>query len=90
MINFLGNKYEDIIWGRQGNDKIYGYAKNDILYGESEKDKLYGDKGDDILVGGSENDQIDGGEGSSDVAKFMLGRATIRQKGKEMDHSGFN
>ncbi len=49
-----GNGVANLLWGRNGTDRIDGF---------SGKDRLYGEAGDDRLNGGTGNDTLTGGEG---------------------------
>jgi Ca2+-binding RTX toxin-like protein len=79
----IGSKNNDLIegshrvdekfWGREGNDKLYGYGGHDTLYGGigndkldagGDQDSLYGESGDDTLLGGDDTDTLDGGTGN--------------------------
>ncbi|RWQ33363.1 MAG: hypothetical protein EOS21_29705 [Mesorhizobium sp.] len=54
----------NIIFGLDGNEKLYGNAENDVIYGGAGNDVLAGVAGNDTLVGGVGNDYINGGDGS--------------------------
>lgn len=60
-INIATLKVNAMVWGGQGNDRIYG--GNDIAYGDQGNDTILGASGNDWLVGGEGNDQIWGGSG---------------------------
>ncbi|MDE0154987.1 MAG: calcium-binding protein [Gammaproteobacteria bacterium] len=66
--NLTGSGYNDIlagdhrantIWGRGGNDKLYGGPSGD----DSNTDTLHGEDGDDMLFGGVGADTLHGGRG---------------------------
>jgi Ca2+-binding RTX toxin-like protein len=64
-----GTRYDDQIWGNDGNNNIWAAEGNDWLYG---------DAGDDWLAGESGADTIDGGDGF-DVAQYLqaIGGVTV-------------
>ena len=76
IINFTTNKYthgdtiiyggngDDRIWSSVGNDTLFGGSGNDEIFGSDGNDFISGGAGDDILVGGKGNDVIEGGDGS--------------------------
>ena len=47
----------------EGNDTVYGSAKNDSIWGFGGDDKLYGGKGNDFLYGHRGDDILTGGKG---------------------------
>jgi Ca2+-binding RTX toxin-like protein len=49
---------DDIIYGRSGNDKLYGG------YGD---DQIYGEEGDDTMDGGYNRDTLEGGDGNDKI-----------------------
>ena len=51
------------IYGRAGNDLIYGGLKNDQLNGEGGNDHLIGSAGNDAMNGGSGSDTLTGDDG---------------------------
>lgn len=51
------------VYGRDGNDWIWGSAKSDLLDGGVGNDRLYGYGGPDTLMGGDGNDRLFGGGG---------------------------
>ncbi|MEM8651961.1 MAG: DUF4114 domain-containing protein [Pseudomonadota bacterium] len=68
---------DDIIYGGDGNDKLYGISGddylaggngNDELSGNSGNDILYGNNGSDVLNGNSGNDELYGGSGSDTLS----------------------
>lgn len=46
-----------------GDDIIYGGDGNDMLFGLGGEDEMHGGDGDDMLLGGSGDDTLDGGRG---------------------------
>jgi Ca2+-binding RTX toxin-like protein len=60
--------------GGSFGDKIFGKGGNDQLYGHDASDRLIGEAGDDTLYGGSSADQLDGGIGD-DTASYHDGSA---------------
>ena len=83
VAHLIGSEYNDIlagdfrnnwIYGRGGNDLLYGGAEggsdiifggggDDGIYGGKGNDRLYGDNGNDIVYGGVDNDVVLGGPG---------------------------
>ncbi len=72
-LDYKGYQHKYAIYGRGGNDTLYGGHKddklfgeygNDFLYGEGGNDKLDGGYGHDYLYGGHGNDKLYGGEGN--------------------------
>ena len=55
----------NILWGRAGDDKLYGGPDggNDSLFGGSGNDQVFGGKGSDLLYGGDGDDLLRGGPG---------------------------
>ncbi len=54
-------KYDSIIDGGSGNDKLQAGSGSDIMLGGAGEDLLEGNKGHDILVGGHGKDHLEGG-----------------------------
>jgi len=63
-----GGDGADVIYGIGGDDIIFGGRENDELYGNSGSDSLFGSSGSDILEGHSGNDFLSGGS-DSDVLR---------------------
>ena len=61
--------FNDLIYGYEGKDKLYGNAGADYLVGGQGNDKLIGGDGDDILIGNEGNDKFADGNGDD----LMLG-----------------
>jgi CubicO group peptidase (beta-lactamase class C family) len=57
------SRQANVLFGNEGNDRLYGGRQDDVLNGGSGNDRLYGDRGNDLLVGGSGDDYLWGGEG---------------------------
>jgi Ca2+-binding RTX toxin-like protein len=66
----------NIIWGKPGLNRLFGYAGNDWIIGERGGDTLDGGSGDDTLdgfagadslFGGSGNDTLNGGAGADSL-----------------------
>ena len=53
-----------VLYGREGNDKLFGSEYRDALEGEEGNDTLRGRQGDDILKGGEGDDDLRGGQGN--------------------------
>ena len=58
------NGDDDLIYGLNGSDTLYGYAGNDVIYGDQGGDRLYGGEGNDEIYGGSEGDYLFGENGN--------------------------
>jgi len=56
-----GGDGDDVLYGISGHDYLYGGNGNDELSGNSGNDKLFGNGGEDILNGNSGNDILQGG-----------------------------
>lgn len=61
--NLFGNDGDDTLEGRLGNDTLRGGNDDDRLLGHAGKDLLQGDAGDDTLYGHEGNDVLEGGSG---------------------------
>jgi CubicO group peptidase (beta-lactamase class C family) len=57
------SRQANVLFGNEGNDRLYGGRQDDVLNGGSGNDRLFGDRGNDLLVGGSGDDCLWGGEG---------------------------
>jgi D-alanyl-D-alanine carboxypeptidase len=53
----------NVLFGKDGNDRIRGGDRGDTLHGGGGQDRLKGDRGRDLLIGGSEDDALLGGLG---------------------------
>ena len=62
-VNFATLKVPVMVWGGNGNDRIYAGSGNDTIYGDPGNDTILGSSGNDWLVGGEGVDQIYGGAG---------------------------
>ncbi|WP_416357039.1 S8 family serine peptidase [Aureimonas phyllosphaerae] len=75
----IGSKFDDVLMGDAGANRLSGEDGNDSLHGGDGNDELLGGRGDDTLSGGGGEDVLTGGAGSDvfvyDSAKF--GRDTI-------------
>jgi Ca2+-binding RTX toxin-like protein len=58
-----GTEDNDVLYGGNGKDKLYGEGGDDVLYGENGKDELYGGDGNDTLYGGNGKDTLYGNDG---------------------------
>ncbi|MBD2530996.1 hypothetical protein H6G97_15975 [Nostoc flagelliforme FACHB-838] len=68
MADITGNNGNNALFGTAKNDFISGRAGNDTLEGRDGNDYLYGDKGNDILRGGNGDDFLVGEQGN-DILK---------------------
>jgi CubicO group peptidase (beta-lactamase class C family) len=57
------SRQANVLFGNEGNDRLYGGRQDDVLNGGSGNDRLFGDRGNDFLVGGSGDDYLSGGKG---------------------------
>ncbi|PNK61222.1 triacylglycerol lipase [Psychrobacter sp. FDAARGOS_221] len=73
----------NVVFGRDGNDKIMGTEADDVLHGGEGDDvilslvgnnKLYGAEGDDVLISGAGDDWLVGGIGHD---LFVIGKGLI-------------
>ncbi len=62
--NFATGPFDDILYGKGGDDIYTGLSGKDTMYGASGDDSLSGDDGADTLYGGSGNDTLNGGFGA--------------------------
>jgi serralysin len=77
-MKFKGTKYDDVIhgvngendliYGLDGSDNLYGYGGNDIIYGDGSIDRLYGGEGNDELIGGEDTDYLFGNGGNDNLS----------------------
>lgn len=65
--NLIGSKLDDVIYGSDGANHLWGYGGNDLIYGLNGDDQLSGDSGNDTLGGGDGDDLVDGGTGNDDL-----------------------
>ena len=59
--DIAGGAGNDIIYGRDDDDRVHGDGGNDTLYGGNDDDTLTGDAGNDLLDGGQGFDALIGG-----------------------------
>ncbi|MEO1397515.1 MAG: calcium-binding protein [Pseudomonadota bacterium] len=69
--NVTGSKFDDVLAGDGGKNRLNGGEGNDELFGRGGDDRLHGGKGNDLLDGGEGNDRLLGGEGEDE----LFGRA---------------
>ena len=58
-----GGTGDDIIWGHNPGERLYGGDDNDWIDGGAGNDSLFGGSGDDSVVGGLGNDLVQGDDG---------------------------
>jgi Ca2+-binding RTX toxin-like protein len=58
------SRQANVLFGNEGNDRLYGSRQDDVLNGGSGNDRLFSDRGNDLLVGGSGDDYLSGDEGN--------------------------
>ncbi|MDE0157819.1 MAG: calcium-binding protein [Gammaproteobacteria bacterium] len=89
--HLIGSRYNDILAGDGGDNRLEGGDGNDDLYGgpAGGDDMMYGDNGDDRLFGGRGDDTLTGGEGN-DLLRGGPGEDTLIADGDDMDvlHGG--
>ncbi|WP_343565531.1 type I secretion C-terminal target domain-containing protein [Kiloniella sp. b19] len=56
----IDNGENEILYGQEGRDRLYGLGGDDILAGGEGNDYLYGGAGSDILIGGEGSDYLNG------------------------------
>jgi len=61
MVNKVGTKFPETLFGTDEGDNLSGLGGNDTLLGLGGTDDLSGDGGRDSLIGGAGNDHLDGG-----------------------------
>ena len=62
-----GSTVGDLIHGRDGDDKIFGYGGDDIIHGDDGDDRIFGSAGDDQLYGGKGDDYLNGANGDDEL-----------------------
>lgn len=81
-------KFDTLIYGGRGHDKIYGSSGNNEIYGGQGNDRIHGRRGNDTIYGGHGNDKIYGGSGN-DKLKGDFGNDHIwGDKGEDVIHGG--
>lgn len=60
----VGTNQADYIYGKAGDDYLYGGYDNDNLFGEKGRDKLFGGYHNDVLGGDLGNDTLYGDQGN--------------------------
>ncbi|MBV6633132.1 MAG: hypothetical protein KI792_08885, partial [Alphaproteobacteria bacterium] len=76
------------IYGKGGNDSIFGAGGDDILYGEDGEDFIYGAAGDDVLDGGDGEDFILGEAGNDTLVGGAGNDALIGGAGADLIYLG--
>ncbi|BAY78071.1 outer membrane secretion protein [Nostoc linckia NIES-25] len=76
MANIIGNDGNNILFGTAKNDYIDGKAGRDLIYGDKGNDIIEGRNGDDILIAQTGNDIVRGGNGN-DFLSGGLGVDTL-------------
>jgi Ca2+-binding RTX toxin-like protein len=61
-----GEDGDDLLFGGDGNDTIFGEGGDDVIYGGDDADMLFGGAGSDTFVGGTDGDVVDGGAAGVD------------------------
>ena len=59
----VGTKGNDVLFGDDFADELFGGKGDDVILGNGGDDALAGNKGKDILIGGDGNDTLAGGKG---------------------------
>ena len=83
----LATKFNVHLDGRDGNDKLYGGAKDDVLCGDEGKDLLFGGAGNDALIGGGPEDDDEDGN-ANDTIRGGSGNDTLLGMGGDDDLDG--
>ena len=65
---FTGGADQDLVFGGDGNDTMYGNGQADPMSGQGGNDTLYGGDGNDQLSGGEGSDRIYGGNDRDDIS----------------------
>ena len=58
---------DDVIWGTNGTDTIFGMTGNDTICGRGGDDIIRGDLGNDWIAGGGGDDDLRGGPGTDTI-----------------------
>ena len=84
--HLVGSRYNDILAGDGGDNRLEGGDGNDDLYGgpAGGDDLMYGGNGDDRIFGGRGDDTLTGGEGN-DTLRGGPGEDTLIADGDDMD-----
>jgi CubicO group peptidase (beta-lactamase class C family) len=61
------SRQANVLFGNEGNDRLYGGRQDDVLNGGAGNDQLFGDRGNDLLVGGAGDDYLSGGRGDDQL-----------------------
>lgn len=64
LMSTARSRYDDVITGGDGADKLSGDDGNDVINGGLGADVLQGDQGNDVLSGNLDNDVLEGGSGA--------------------------
>jgi len=59
---------DDILYGGDGNDEMYGMSGDDYLAGGNGNDEMSGNSGDDVLYGNDGNDTLKGNSGNDELS----------------------
>ncbi|MDQ8699757.1 S8 family serine peptidase, partial [Hyphomicrobium sp. LHD-15] len=79
----------DVIFGGDGDDKIFGLSGDDILDGGDGNDIIYGGTGADTITGGAGDDRLYGGSGLGNIISGGAGVDTAVLSGKIEDYRFF-
>lgn len=66
--DLIGDSYNNIIDGRNGNDDIWSKGGNDVIFGRNGKEFIKAGGGNDTIYGGLEDDDMWGGKGRDSFA----------------------
>ena len=64
----FGGEGDDHVFGRAGDDALFGGVGNDTAFGGDGEDMIHGEAGDDQLSGGNDRDVIHGGDGNDVIS----------------------
>jgi Ca2+-binding RTX toxin-like protein len=65
--NLIGSKFNDRLWGTDGDNNIHALEGDDKVWGRGGNDTIDGGEGDDTLHGDADADLLLGGTGADDL-----------------------
>ena len=84
----MGSKYDDVLRGDDGANKLSGGQGDDKLNGRQGDDSLFGNRGDDTLLGGDGADLLSGGSGMDTAAYWTAWSGVIADLKNATNNTG--